>query len=206
MPGRNAPKNRFTNPKKDDIMKGLNEVYKSFEIGIRSSKAVDPKRYLESIGLDYTELRIGFNSGQFHHRQPQELKDHYENIGLLTKSDVGVNKEGLMAYTVFGRYGVIFPLMDKHNQVVNFFVIRFKMATPKEDYLNDSGLYPNYPNPNTKTLYIVPTVLDGASLLQSKALENRESVLALHDGKLMPQHIEAINSLEHLEHIIIIKR
>lgn len=187
-------------------MKDLNSLYQSFETGIRSAKAVEPKRYLESIGLDYTELRIGFNSGQFHHREEQKLKDHYENLGLLTKSDVGVNKEGLTAYTVFGRYGIIFPLMDKHNQVVNFFAVRFKMATPLENYLNNDGLYPNYPNPNTKTLYIVPTILDGASLLQSKALENRESVLALHDGKLLPQHKEAISQLEYLEQIIIIKR
>lgn len=187
-------------------MKDLNSLYQSFETGIRSAKAVEPKRYLESIGLDYTELRIGFNSGQFHHREEQALKDHYESLGLLTKSDVGVNKEGLTAYTVFGRYGIIFPLFNQQNQVVNFFAVRFKMATPQEDYLNDLGLYPCYPNPNTKTLYIVPTILDGASLLQSKALENRESVLALHDGKLLPQHREAISQLEYLEHIIIIKR
>lgn len=187
-------------------MKDLHSLYHSFETGIRSSKAVDPKRYLQSIGLDYTELRIGFNSGQFHHRQPQEFKNHFESLGVLTKSDAGVNQEGLTAYTIFGRYGIIFPLMDKQNQVVNFFAIRFKMATPSEEYLNEEGLYPCYPNPNTKTLYIVPTVLDGASLLQSKALENKEAVLALHDGKMLPQHREAISQLEHLEHIIIIKR
>lgn len=187
-------------------MKDLHSLYLSFETGIRSSKAVDPKRYLERIGLNYTELRIGFNSGQFHHRQPQEFKDHFESLGMLTKSDAGVNQEGLIPYSVFGRYGVVFPLMDKHNQVVNYFAIRFKMASPIEEYLNDSGLYPSYPHPSTKTLYIVPTVLDGASLLQSKALENKETVLALHDGKLLPQHREAISQLEHLEQIIIIKR
>jgi hypothetical protein len=187
-------------------MKGLNELYRSFETGIRSSKAVDPKRYLESIGLDYTQLRIGFNSGQFHHRRPQEIKDNFEAMGMLTKSDVGVNQEGLMAYTVFGRYGVIFPLMNEQHQIVNFFAVRFKMASPKEDYLNDQGLYPCYPHPGTKKLFIVPTVLDGASLLQSKALENKEAVLALHDGKWLPQHREAIDQLEQLEQIIIIKR
>jgi hypothetical protein len=187
-------------------MKGLNDIYTSFETGIRSAKAVDPKLYLKSIGLDYTELRIGFNSGQFHHREEQKIKDHYESLGLLTKSDAGVKQEGLTAYTVFGRYGIVFPLFNQQNQVVNFFAIRFKMVTPQEDYLNESGLYPCYPNPNTKTLYIVPTILDAASLLQSKALENKESVLALHEGKLLPQHREAISQLEHLERIIIIKR
>lgn len=187
-------------------MKNLDELYTSFETGIRSAKAIEPKLYLKDIGLDYTELRIGFNSGQFHHREEQEVKDHYESLGLLTKSDVGVREEGLIAYTVFGRYGIIFPLMDKQNKVVNFFAIRFKMASPQEDYLNDKGLYPSYPHPNTKRLFIVPTVLDGASLLQSKALENKEAVLALQDGKLLPQHLEAIQELKNLEEIIMVKR
>lgn len=187
-------------------MRDLNDLYKSFETGIRSAKAIDPKTYLKSIGLDYTELRIGFNSGQFHHRQTQEIKDHFESLGLLTKSDAGVKQEDLTAYTVFGRYAIIFPLMDKQNHVVNFFAIRFKLETPKEEYLNEKGLYPCYPNPNTKRLFIVPTVLDGASLLQSKALENKETVLALYDGKLLPQHLEAIAELENLEEIIIVKR
>lgn len=187
-------------------IKGLHEVYLSFETGIRSAKALDPKKYLEDLGLNYNELRIGFNSGQFHHRQPQELKDHYERLGLLTKSDKGVRDESMTAYTAFGRYGIIFPLFDEHNHIVNLFAIRFKMATPQEDYLNDKGLYPCYPHPSTKKLFIVPTVLDGASLLQSKALENKEAVLALHNGKLLPQHLEAIESLEHLEQIIYIQR
>lgn len=187
-------------------LKGLHEIFHSFESGIRSPKALDPKRYLEGLGLDYNELRIGFNSGQLHHRQPQKIKDHYERLGLLTKSDKGVREESMTAYTSFGRYGIIFPLFNEQNRIVNFFAIRFKMATAQEDYLNDRGLYPNYPHPSTKKLFIVPTVLDGASLLQSKALENKEAVLALHNGQLLPQHLEAIDSLEDLEEIILIKR
>lgn len=187
-------------------MKDLNEIYQSFELGIRSPKALEPKQYLKNIGLEYTDIRIGFNSGQFHHQEAQELKDHYESLGLLSKSKAGTNKEDTTAYTVFGRYGIVFPLMNKQNQIVNFFAIRFKMQSPQEDYLNDLGLYPCYPHPTTKRLFIVPTVIDGASLLQSRALENKEAVLALHDGKLLPQHLEAINQLENLEEIIIIKR
>lgn len=187
-------------------MKDLHSLYQSFETGIRSAKAVDPKLYLKNIGLDYTELRIGFNSGQFHHRQPQEIKDHFERLGLLTKSDAGVNSNDLTAYTVFGRYGIIFPLVNEQNHVVNFFAIRFKMATPQENYLNDKGVYPCYPHPSTKTLFLVPTILDAASLLQSKALENKEAVMALHEGRLLSQHVEAIKGLDQLEHIIMIKR
>lgn len=187
-------------------MKDLNEIFNSFETGIRSVKATKPKEYLKRIGLDYNDLRIGFNSGQFHHRHPQDVKDHFENLGLLTKSDAGVNKEDLIAYKVFGRYGIVFPLMNKENEIVNFFAVRFELETLKQEYLNEQGIYPAFPHPTTKRLFIVQTVLDCASLLQSKALENRESVMALYNGKLLSQHLEAIKTLHDLEEIIIIKR
>jgi hypothetical protein len=80
------------------------------------------------------------------------------------------------------------------------------MKTPLEQYLNEQGIYPNYPHPLTRKLFVVPTVLDAASLLQSKALENREAVIALHNGKLLPQHLEAIKALTELEELIILKR
>lgn len=186
-------------------MNDLKSIFQSFETGIRSAKAIKPKEYLKRVGLDYNQLRIGFNSGQFHHRESQENKDRYESLGMITKSTAGVNKEGLIAYTVFGRYSVVFPLLNKQNQIVNFFAIRFELDSPKEEYLNQKGIYPNYPHPLTKRLYIVCSVLDCASLLQSKALDQREGVIALHDGKLFPQHYKAIKSLIKLEEIIILK-
>lgn len=187
-------------------MENLETLFRSFETGIRNARATKPKEYLKSIGLDYNELRIGFNSGQFHHRESQEYKDKYKALGMLTKSEVPVNKDGLNAYTVFGRYGVIFPLVNRLNEIVNYFAIRFEMKTPIEEYLNEQGIYPNYPHPLTRKLFVVPTVLDAASLLQSKALENREAVIALHNGKLLPQHLEAIKALTELEELIILKR
>jgi hypothetical protein len=183
----------------------LETLFQSFETGIRSSKAINTKEYLKSIGLDYAEIRIGFNSGQFHHRETQEFKNDFEALGMLKKSDAGVRKEDLTAYTVFGRDGLIFPLMDKDNRIVNYFALRFKLETPKEEYLNSEGIYPAYPSPLTKRLYLAPTVIDCASLMQSKALENRDAVMAMHNGELLSQHIEAVKSLCELEEIIIIK-
>lgn len=183
----------------------LDTLFQSFETGIRSSKAIKPKDYLKSMGLDYSELRIGFNSGQFHHGQCQESKDEFEALGMLKKSDAGVRKEDLTAYTAFGRYGLIFPLVDRENTIVNYFAVRFNLETPKQEYLNSEGIYPAYPSVNTKRLYLASTVIDCASLLQSKALQNRDAVMALHNGELLPQHTEALKSLYELEEIIIIK-
>ena len=65
-------------------MENLETLFLSFETGIRSAKATKPKEYLKSIGLDYNELRIGFNSGQFHHRESQRYKDRFEAFRFFT--------------------------------------------------------------------------------------------------------------------------
>nr|WP_199001291.1 hypothetical protein [Flavobacterium sp. ASV13] len=187
-------------------METLETLFRSFETGIRSAKAIKPKQYLKSIGLEYSDLRIGFNSGQFHHRKTPKSKDEFEKLGVITKSDAGVRDESFTAYTVFGRYGLIFPLLDSNSRIVNFFALRFDLDEKKQEYLNSEGIYPSYPHPLTKKLYLAPTVIDCASLMQSRVLDQREAVMALHDGELLEQHLEAIKSLNGLEVIIIFKR
>jgi hypothetical protein len=185
-------------------MENLNTIFQSFEIGIRSIKAVKPRNYLNSIGLDYNEIRIGFNSGQFHHRKPQEIREIYIQLGLLSKSKVRLNKSISESFTVFGNYGIIFPLVNKNKQIVNLFALRFDLSKPSSSFLNNLGIYPSFPSILTKKLYITNSIVDCASLIQSKTLENRDSVMSLHDGQILPQHIEAINMLPHLEEIILI--
>ncbi|OXG05335.1 hypothetical protein BC749_1233 [Flavobacterium araucananum] len=187
-------------------MESLETLFRSFETGIRSAKALKPKEYLKTIGLEYSDLRIGFNSGQFHHRKTLKSKDQFEKLGVITKSDAGVRDDSFTAYTVFGRYGLIFPLLDKDNVIVNYYALRFDLDEQKEQYLNSEGIYPAYPHPLTKKLYLAPTVIDCASLMQSKVLDQREAVMALHDGELLEQHLEVIKSLYELEVIIIFKQ
>lgn len=187
-------------------MESLETLFRSFETGIRSAKAVKPRQYLKNIGLEYSDLRIGFNSGQFHHGKTQQFKDQFEKLGMITKSDAGVRDDSFTAYTVFGRYGLIFPLLNEDNSIVNYFALRFDLDEQKEEYLNSQGIYPAYPHPLTKKLYLAPTVIDCASLIQSKVLDQREAVIALHDGELLEQHLDVIKSLYELEAVIIFKR
>lgn len=185
-------------------MKDLEQLYKTFETGIRT--ALKPKQYLKEIGLDFQHLQIGYNSGQFHHGKPEELKVHYENLGMLKQSNTPIKKNASSAYTVFGSRGLVFPLKDSDGIIINYFALRFDLDSPKEEYLNSGGVYPKYPDQNAKRLFIVPSVIDAASLLQSGVLEKDEAVIALHSGELLGQHQQAIASLRSLEKIIIIKR
>lgn len=185
-------------------MKDLEQLYKTFETGIRT--AVKPKQYLDELALNSQNLQIGYNSGQFHHGKPKEFKDHCESLGILKKSNAVLNKNSKSAYTVFDSKGLIFPLKDIDGNIVNYFALRFNLDSPKEEYLNGNGIYPQYPDFNSKKLFIVPNVIDAASLLQSGVLKKDEAVIALHSGKLLEQHKHAILSIEGLEKIIIIKR
>ncbi len=182
----------------------LEKLFRSFQTGITFKKASIPRDYLQDRGLDYHELQIGFNSGQFHHRKEDDFKEAYVKIGVLQKSNAPVNSPERTAYTCFGNYSIVFPLKDEKGDIVNLFAIRIKTKTQKAEYLNEEGIYPSYPKPMTKRLFIAPTVIDTASLLQSKVLENRDSVIALHDGELKPHQLKAIQQLTELQEIILI--
>ncbi|MEO6303543.1 MAG: hypothetical protein ABIP51_10245, partial [Bacteroidia bacterium] len=182
----------------------LKQLFNTFITGIRNNKSIKPRTWLEKKALNYEDLNIGFNSGQFHHRKEEAFKNNYLQIGVLKESDAPVKSPEMTSYTCFGRYGIMFPLKDEQGEITNLYAIRFDMEVEQTDYLNDEGIYPRYPHPFTKKLYITHSILDGATLLQTKLLDNRDAVIALQDGVLKEQHITAIKQLQHLEEIILI--
>lgn len=188
-------------PDKGETLKSL---YQSFIIGINNGKATAPKELLNSLGLDYQKLHLGFNSGQFHHRKDDAFKIPYIELGILTKSDAPVREKGMTAYTVFGDYGIIFPLKDKNGNITNFYAHRIKLQVPKGEYLNDEGIYPSFPSKRTTRLFLTENIIDSATLIQSDLLENRDSVIALKDGQLTEDIQQAIRELTELEQILVL--
>lgn len=188
-------------PSNNGVLKSL---FQSFANGLRNFKATVPREYLASIGLDNSKLEIGFNSSQWHHRKDEVWRKPYVDLGLLTPSDAPVNDPKLKAYTCFGAYSLVFPLKNEQDEIVNFFMLRFKLNVPAGAFLNQQGIYPSYPKPLTKRLFIAKNVIDTATLLQSGLLENRDSVMSLFDGELLDHQVRAIANLEVLEQIILI--
>lgn len=196
---------KMSDSKTDSSKHELIKVFfQSCKTGIRSFKAIQPKKWLEAKGLNYDDVQIGFSSGQFSHRKSDAFKQSYVPVGILTPSKAPVREPHLKAYTCFGTYAIVFPLKDEQGCIVNLYAIGLK-AKQKEEYLNSAGLYPCYPHPFTKRLYITNDVLSSATLLQAKVLKNEDAVLALFNGELKPQHLEAISKLSHLQEIIFIK-
>lgn len=180
----------------------LEMIYRSLSNGIRNAKSETPRRWLAEYKLSIESSGACFNSGQIHHRKSDAFKRELERVGFMRESGVGTNN-GQTPFTVFGIFSVLFPLRDEKDQVTNFFSVGLR--NKKTGYMNHSGVYPQYPHEMTKKLYVVPSIIDAATMIESKVLDNREAVIALFDGQFMEQHYEAIKRLKHLEQIILVE-
>lgn len=180
----------------------LAKVYEYASNGLRIGKSKQARAWLKTKKLSAEQTMACFNSGQLHHRKEKEFKEALERIGFMKKSNVGTNCDSI-PYSVFGNFSVMFPLRDKENNIVNFYSIGLR--NDKTQHLNHEGLYPSYPHELTKKLFITDTIIDAATLIESKAMDNREAVLALYDGVFLHQHITVIQSLKHLTEVIHIR-
>ncbi|MET3047440.1 toprim domain-containing protein [Flavobacterium covae] len=182
----------------------LGNMYQYFKNAISNSKPA--KEYLQSRSLDFKKIEVGYNGGQFHHgaRKDQTLINQCLEYGLLIDKGI-VSRTGEKAYGVFGKWCIVFALKNRENKVVSlYFRSTLNDDKAKHYYLkNRQGLYPNYPNVNTKKLILTESIIDGASLLQIKNIEENYSLLACYGTNgLTEEHIKAIKELKQLEEII----
>ncbi|WP_459926367.1 CHC2 zinc finger domain-containing protein [Flavobacterium covae] len=204
-----APEGGTTKITKQDLSREqfLSNMYQYFKNAISNSKPA--KEYIQSRGLDNKKIEVGYNGGQFHHgaRKDQTLINQCLEYGLLIDKGI-VSRTGEKAYGVFGKWSIVFALRNKENQIVSLY---FRSIVPpsgaegaRHFYLkNRQGLYPNYPNVNTKKLILTESIIDGASLLQIKNIEENYSLLACYGTNgLTEEHIKAIKELKQLEEII----
>lgn len=180
----------------------IERLYRSLSNGIRSSKAIVPQNWLKERGLSAEATGACFNSGQVHHRKTEAFCNELTSIGFLSISGQPTNT-GKLGYTVFGNYSILFPLKDETGAVVNFYAISIKSG--KTAFMNGEGVYPYYPQANTKKLFIVNSIIEAATLLEAKTLDNREAVMVIPDGKVLPQHEAAIQALTQLEELVLIE-
>lgn len=182
----------------------LEKMFLSFRKGLLCS---DPaKEYCQSRNLDFDKLEVGFNSGQFHHgtRKDEKLIDDCLNYGLLTQAGTN-SRTGGQAYKPFGNKSILFPLKNKENQIVSFyFRSTIDNKNAKHYYLkNRQGLYPNYPNPDTKKLLLTEAIIDTASLLQIDQIKENYTLLTCYGTNgLNDEILNALKPLRQLEEII----
>lgn len=182
----------------------IEKMFLSFRKGLLCS---DPaKEYCSSRNLDFDKLEVGFNSGQFHHgaRKDEKLINDALQCGLLTTAGTN-SRTGGQAYKPFGNKSILFPLRNKENQIVSFyFRSTINNENSKHFYLkNRQGLYPNYPNPDTKKLLLTEAIIDTASLLQIDEITANYTLLTCYGTNGLNEEIlNALKPLKQLEEII----
>ncbi len=182
----------------------LGNMFQYFKNAISNSKPA--QEYLQTRNLDNKKIEVGYNGGQFHHgtRKEETLINQCLEYGLLIDKNI-LGRTGEKAYNVFGKWGIVFALRNKENQVTGLY---FRSTLDKENakhfYLkNRAGLYPNYPKPTTKKLILTESIIDAASLLQIDEITKTHSVLACYGTNGLNEEIlNAIKELQQLEEII----
>jgi len=182
----------------------LGNMFQYFKNAISNSKPA--QEYLQSRNLDFKKIEVGYNGGQFHHgtRKEETLIDQCLEYGLLIDKNI-LSRTGEKAYNVFGKWGIVFALKNKENQVVSlYFRSTLNEKESKHFYLkNRQGLYPNYPKNETKKLILTESIIDASSLLQIDEINKNHSVLACYGTNGLNEEIQnAIKNLSQLEEII----
>lgn len=188
----------------NDIKKTLQHIFNSFNNGLRNSKSIAPREFLATIELDHSQLEIGFNSGQFHHRKSEEFRQPFIAAGLLIPTNTKGNAPNRNPYNTFGKDSIVLPLKDDKGRIVNLFAYRFKVATPEVVHLNENGVYPSFPDTRTTKLYVCNNEIDAASLLMSGILENRDAVISLRNGETTNDIVMSMCKIKKLEAIIVL--
>jgi len=171
-------------------------MYEAKESLTRSTKA---QEYCKQRGLDSTKLEIGFLEQRYYSSWNEPLKRSAIEAGLLKE----LPNNSLSP--VF-RSCIIFPIKNQQGQIISIY--GRSITDNKESrhfYLKGKhqGLYPAYPNPSTKTLIIIESIIDTASLQQLQELSQIHSLLALYGTNgLTEEHIQAIKQLTELQEII----
>jgi DNA primase len=182
----------------------IEKMFLSFRKGLLCSEPA--KEYCNSRNLDFDKLEVGFNSGQFHHgaRKDEKLINDCLEIGLLTLAGTN-SRTGGQAYKPFGNKSILFPLKNCHGQTVSFYFRSIiNNENSKHYYLkNRQGLYPNYPNPDTKKLLLTEAIIDTASLLQLDEIKENYTLLTCYGTNgLNDEILNALKPLKQLEEII----
>jgi DNA primase len=204
----NQSKQNHTDLYTEDLSKVeiLTRIFESFRNGLNHPVSVKPKEYLKSRNLNYELLEVGYNSGQFHHRNKLSEPDLQAciNAGLLIPYNGSVPNANGTTYKAFAKDCIIFPLKSKQNQIVSIYGRSITdNSNAKHYYLKDrKGLYPGYPKQDTIKLILTEAIIDAATLLQIPEITKEYEILSCYGTNgLIDEHKQAIKNLTQLKEI-----
>jgi DNA primase len=184
----------------------LTKMFTYFKNAVYNAKTA--QAYINGRSLDHNTIEIGYNAAQFHHgnRKDETLLKNCVQYGLLKPTNrMNARDKETNVYNVFGKFCIAFALKNKQNQVSGlYFRSTINDTDQKHFYLKDrQGLYPSYPNPDTKRLILTEAIIDAATLLQVDAITSEYSVLSCYGTNgFTEEHERAVRELAQLEEVV----
>lgn len=185
--------------KEIDVYNKLNDLLKT---ALRKTTNNKSKRWLSQRKLNEQTLDLGYYSGQLHYRKSEEFKIALLKIGLIDQMTSATDDEKANYLSITGQ-SISFPLRDQSGNIVNFFFQ--EVDTNEHLYLNNSGVYPEYPDVKTQRLFVTLNEVSCASLLSRALLDKTDAVISLRDGEFTKCIEDAIDRIEELVDVILIE-
>jgi len=164
------------------------------------------RQYAVERGLDWQVLKLGSTNDRVPEAWNKSYKESAASLGLISKT-----KDG--RYAKRSKNCLVFTLQNAQGQPVGIYgrSLPTGQAGVNEDagkhyYLPGphQGLYPEYPNAETKKLILTEAIIDAATLYQDNTLTKDYTVLACYGTNgFTSDHEQVIKGLPQLEEVIL---
>lgn len=166
-----------------------------------SKPSVDKKQSMPWSTLPMPTAKEGLLQYQKALREHAKARAYCEGR-CLNWERLGIGYKSLRTAGNWGRGCIIFGLKNASHQIVSLYGRSLKSGGHYYQQKRQ-GLYPHYPDAETKVLVILESVIDAATLQGlSLPLENYDLMAAYGTNGLTKEHQSAINELTDLQEII----
>lgn len=154
--------------------------------------------YATQRGLDWQALKVGFVGEKIPESWNKNYKESATALGLISKT-----KDGRYLHRF--KNCIAFILLNAQGQPTGIYG-RSINENGRHYYQPGphKGLYPEYPDANTKQLILTEAIIDAATLYQHTSITNEYALLACYGTNgFTPEHMQAIKEIVQLEEVII---
>jgi DNA primase len=157
------------------------------------------QEYLKARGLDPDKTQAGYMGPVMGKSWNDKLQTSAIDLGILrrTSSRVAPVFKNVVLFFTKNEKG---QAIDLYGRSIN------PNGAGKHFYLsgNHQGIYPGYPEPDTRKLILTECIIDCETLLQREAIKAEFSMMALFGTNgLTQEHLEAIKNLGELNEVVL---
>ena len=158
------------------------------------------REYLLSRSLDPDKTQAGYLGPYLGKGWNMKLQESAISLGILRRS-----RQDTVVPTF--KNVVLFFTKNEKGQVIDLYGRSISSnGTGKHFYLNGNhqGIYPGYPEPDTRKLILTECIIDCETLRQQESITNEFSMMSLYGTNgFTPEHTEAIRTLPELNEVVL---